>query len=190
MKVNTVLFLLLSGLAFVGIGAAGFYKWRMQIEQREVHACGEAIRYDDFTFAVVGARRAASLGEGAAQATARGVFVVVQMRITNEARRVEFTFRPETARLIDARGELHELSPAGQAALAALDPEGCHHPLPPGGTCTVELAFDVAPDALTDPDGAPGPPFVGFSFGAGILDMLDVIVYGNRLLEVPEASVP
>jgi hypothetical protein len=183
MKVNTVLIVLLAGLSLVVAGAAGLYAWRMQPEQREVHAPGDAVRFDDFRFAVVGARREASLGEGAARAQARGVFVVVQLRVSNDAQRVEFTFRPETLRLVDARGALHELSPAGQAALAALGRDGCRRPLPPGASCIGELAFDVPADALGG--GEPGALCLRFFFGGALPNLLDLLAYGNRVLALP-----
>ncbi len=190
-KGGAVLFLVL--LIVVVALAMGLYGWRMLPSHRVLLEPGTEARFDDFAFAVTGSRLESALGfgspgdgapggpAGAVRVEPRGRFVILELRVANHAQRVDFTFRPETVRLIDTRGDEHALSPEGQAALQALGRTGCRDPLPAGGACDTELAFDVPTDAI----GGDGDLRARLSFGGGILDALDVLLYGNRLLRVP-----
>lgn len=64
----------------------------------------QEIQYDDFAFSVQGVRKTKSLGSGEFQANAHGLYYIVALRITNHAKRVDYTFKMSSARLVEVDG--------------------------------------------------------------------------------------
>jgi hypothetical protein len=107
-------------------------------------------------YSVAGVRRAKSLGEGAAQATARGEFLVVTLKTrfdetTISERRGEGELQPNPRRVTvyDADGRAYAPSEEGRHALAATGAAGVplETPLHPGESYTTEVVFDLPSDA-------------------------------------------
>src|SRR5256885_51051 len=75
---------------------------------------------------------------------AAGIFYIVRVRVANHARRVDFTFHPDTVLLIDDDGTEHDLSKAGQDAL---DAGGKHetggNPMRAGTQYSRDLVFEM-----------------------------------------------
>lgn len=110
-------------------------------------------------YSVAGVRRAKTLGSGAAQATARGEFLVVTLKTrfdetTTSARRGDDELRPNPRALTvyDADGRAYAPSEEGRHALAAEGASGTpiETPLRPGESYTTEFVFDL-PDDAHDP---------------------------------------
>lgn len=111
----------------------------------ETVGLGGEIRYDDFWFAAVSARRAPAAGT---RAPASGLFLIVTLRVSNRAKVVDFRFRTESALLVDERGREWRPSPEATAALRAA--EGREDPfateLAHGESREGELVYDVPAD--------------------------------------------
>lgn len=144
----------------------------------EFVALNQTVQYDDFAFAVEEYHVAKTVGRGETALPAQGRFYVVRLRVENRARRVPFTFRSETARLVDDSGQDHGSS---VVALGALESEGvtldrCLPDLPAGSTCTEILVFDLPVETQK--------PTLRFSFGNRLLDLLDTIFYGVKQISL------
>jgi hypothetical protein len=101
---------------------------------------------DDWCVAVLGAARPASLGSGAQQiASAHGQFIVVNVRVFNNARRVAMRASAAGILLIDSQGNRYTPSARAQAALE--QSSGPQLPLDsrlgPGEWFDSQFAFDV-----------------------------------------------
>ncbi|MDB5349381.1 MAG: hypothetical protein JWN86_628 [Planctomycetota bacterium] len=129
------------------------------------------IRFDDFTFAVVGAREA-SLGSGAE--TRR--YQMVRLKVQNDAKRVTYQFHPRIAVMVDDDGRQYGVSALGQVALDRLRgaPDPLATPLPAGASGTTELAFDLPETARN--------PRLKISHGGPVLDVVDDLLGGRRRL--------
>ncbi|MEK6286129.1 MAG: DUF4352 domain-containing protein [Acidobacteriota bacterium] len=136
----------------------------------------QEIQYDDFAFSVLGVRKASALGSGDTQTNARGVYHVVTLKIANHAKRVDYTFKKASAILVDDRGREFHLSVDGQQTLESTQSNKCNGPIPAGASCTTEIAFDLPADAL--------PSQMRFSEGDSIGDILDVVFYGKKRIEI------
>lgn len=110
-------------------------------------------------YSVIDVRRAKTLGEGAAQATAGGEFLVVTLKTrfdetTISARRGdgELYPNPRTVTVYDADGHAYAPSEEGRHALAATGSGGVpiETPLRPGESYTTELVFDLPADARAE----------------------------------------
>jgi len=130
------------------------------------------IQYDDFAFSVQDVRKAGSLGTGDSQATAEGVYYVVTLKIANHAKRVDFTFKPTSAILVDEAGREFHLSKNGQRALESSQGNKCSRPIPAGAFCTTELAFEVPENAHAS--------LLRISEGGSFGDALDFVFYGTK----------
>lgn len=106
---------------------------------------GRPQRFDDFGFAVANVHRLDAI-EGLRPE--RGLYLVVRLGIRNEAKRVDYEFRPGSAWIEDASGRRYPLSPEAtrrrQEAPGGL--AACDKPIPAGSSCTTDLAFDVPAD--------------------------------------------
>lgn len=136
----------------------------------------QEIQYDDFAFSVLGVRKASALGSGDTQTNARGVYHVVTLKIANHAKRVDYTFKKASAILVDDRGREFHLSVDGQQTLKSTQSNKCNGPIPAGASCTAEIAFDLPADAL--------PSQMRFSEGDSIGEILDVVFYGKKRIEI------
>jgi hypothetical protein len=111
----------------------------------ELVALNQPVRYDDFAFSVLGARREKAVGEGPYRRDARGVYVIVRMKVDNQAKRVSYRFQKGDPVLLDDQGAEYHVDPDAQAAL-----DGQRNPvllwpvsIPAGKAFEVDLAFDV-----------------------------------------------
>lgn len=132
----------------------------------------QEIQYDDFAFSVQSLRKVNALGSGASQTSAQGVFYVVRLKIANHAKRVDYTFKPRSAVLVDERGIEFHLSENGQRALDGTEGNKCGDPIPAGVSCTLELAFEVPEDTRL--------ATLRISEGGSIGDVLDFVFYGKK----------
>jgi hypothetical protein len=144
----------------------------------ELVGLGAEIHFDDFGFIVHGASSVPSVGPGPAEVRAEGMFLVLEFEAFNHARSVDFHLADVTTLLVDATGEDHPLSRAGQAALdAERGGDPCAAAIPPGGACATQLVFDVPPDA--------GPYSFRVSMGGnGLLDLIDDVFWGRKGIEL------
>jgi hypothetical protein len=107
-------------------------------------------------YSVVGVRRAKTLGDGSAQATARGEFLVVTLKTRFDETTVsptrgdgELQPNPRGVTVYDADGRAYAPSDEGTRSLAASGASGTpiETPLRPGESYTTELVFDLPADA-------------------------------------------
>jgi hypothetical protein len=133
---------------------------------------GTPIRFDDFEFSVVGSREA-TLGKGPAARP----YLVVSLKVDNNAKRVPYQFRRGIAVMVADDGHKYGVSPEGQTALdglrAGADPLAA--PLPASASATTELAFDLPPSATN--------PRMKISHGGPLLDVVDDLLGGKRRLK-------
>ena len=135
----------------------------------------QEIQYDDFAFAVQGVRKAALLGAGQVP-EANQVYYVVTLKIANHAKRVDYTFKKGSAILVDASGREFHLSPRAQEALESIQPTRCNGPIPAGGSCTTEIAFEVPDETHISK--------LRISEGGSIGDLLDFVFYGTKRISL------
>jgi len=136
----------------------------------------QEIRYDDFAFSVQRVRKTESLGNGEFKATPQGLFYVITLKIANHAKRVDYRFKYESAKLIDVDDKQFGLSPAGQKALESAAGKRCVDPIPAGSSCSTEVVFDLPADAELK--------HFRISEGGLVGDILDVIFYGKKRIEL------
>jgi hypothetical protein len=139
----------------------------------------QEIQYDDFAFSVQSGRKARALGGGESQTTAQGVYYVVTLKIANHAKRVDYTFKPGAAILVDDAGREFHLSEDGQRSLEATQSNRCNGPIPAGASCTTEIAFEVPENTRL--------ASLRISEGGSIGDILDFVFYGTKRIAL-EAS--
>jgi hypothetical protein len=128
---------------------------------------GTPIRQDDFTYTVVGVHKAATLGHGARQICARGIFYIVQVRLDNHALRVPFEWDDGIVRIIDSGNQTYRADGAAQKLLLAATP--VEHAVPPGASATFPVAFDL-------PTSVRGPA-VAFENGILMGDAFNFVAY-------------
>lgn len=138
----------------------------------QVVGLNQEIRYDDFAFSVQGVRKESSLGRGESQTTAKGIYYVVTLKIANHAKRVDFTFKKASAILVDDAGREFHLSESAQQALESIQGQKCPGPIPAGGSCMTELAFELPETA--------GVSLLRISEGGALGDILDFVFYGTK----------
>lgn len=104
---------------------------------------GTSIHQDDFFYTVTGVGRSARISNSAGNATAQGQFLIVAIRVDNDAKRVAFVWDERIPHIVDSQGNRYDKSPDGQAALdAALKPR---FSIAPGDSNTFQAVFDVPP---------------------------------------------
>ena len=168
------------GIAFTAavLAATGFSLLAMlaALNRRDQNVgLNQEIQYDDFAFSVLGARKASVLGKGDSQA-ADGVYYVVTIKVANHAVRVDYTFKKKAAILIDESGREFHVSPSGQFALESSEGHHCSAPIPAGGSCVIDVVFDVPKSANVSQ--------LRISEGGLAGDILDVIFYGKKRIEL------
>ncbi len=134
----------------------------------------QEIQYDDFAFAVVGAKEVSSIGQSE---VTDGHFVIVTMKIVNHARRVNYTFHKAVVILVDENGGEYRLSPVGQKALDAEPTRngGCESEIPAGASCVTDVVFEM-PKGVTI-------SHLRISEGGAVGDVLDTVFYGNKIIK-------
>lgn len=165
------------GIAFtvVIVAAAGISLLAMLAvlnRRDQTVALNQEIRYDDFAFSVQSVRKATSLGSGDSQTNARGVYYIVMLKIANHAKRVDYTFKPGAAILVDDAGKEFHLSENGQRALDSTQSNKCNSPIPAGASCITEVAFELPENSRLST--------LRISEGGSIGDALDFVFYGTK----------
>src|SRR5262245_17822703 len=77
----------------------------------------QEIQYDDFAFSVQGVRKTDSLGVGQFSTKPQCLYYIISLKIANHAKRVDFRFKYESAKVLDVEDKQFGWSPAGQRAL-------------------------------------------------------------------------
>jgi Domain of unknown function (DUF4352) len=138
----------LLGLAILAVLAL---TWVGCVRHDRIAARGEELRYDDFAFSVQDVRQAKTLGPAGKEATAKGTFWIVDVRVANEAKRVGYKLRSHQLAVVDEDDDRIDRSSEGEAALAAeggatsrVDEIG--H----GESCVTRAVFDV-PESVKEP---------------------------------------
>ncbi|HKQ07683.1 MAG TPA: DUF4352 domain-containing protein [Blastocatellia bacterium] len=139
----------------------------------------QEIQYDDFAFAALGVRQAATLGGAPDAPRAQGIYAIVTMKVANHAQRVDFTFDKSTVILIDEQGNEYHWADGTQRAYDALRPASarCAEPIAAGATCITEVVFDLPATARITQ--------VRISGGGAVGDVLDTIFYGKKRIALP-----
>ncbi len=157
---------LLVGSTFLLLFAVGLF---LAQGRERVVTLGRPQRFDDFAFAVANVHRLDAIDGLRPE---RGMFMVVRLGIRNQAKRVDFRFRPETAFVEDANGDRYPLSTEATRRRGS-SPGGlppCDQPIPAGSSCTTDLVFDV-PASIRVPR---------FLLSSGTIgDLLDRILEGK-----------
>jgi len=144
----------------------------------QVVGLNQEIQYDDFAFAALGVRQAATIGNASEPQPAKGVYALVTMKIANHARRVDFTFDKSTVVLLDEQGNEYHWSVDVQRAFDATRPPGelCAAPIAAGASCVTEVIFDLPATAR----------IVQLRISGGALgDILDTIFSGKKRIALP-----
>jgi len=135
---------------------------------------GQTIRIDDFAFTALNSER----GEQVGTLKPQGVYYIVDFQVTNNAKRVGFDFRPDTAILVDASGTEYHASTDARAEWFKTNGkrDACAHELVPGEVCETTLVFDVPTKTQA--------PLLKMAFGGGLFDVADALMYGNRVIQL------
>ncbi len=160
----------------VALVVVALVSWRVA-GPPEIHPPGDGLRFDDFEFTALGAEARAAIGPARPSAPGRA-FYVVDVRITNRARRVSYAFRGDVVGAIDAAGVALERSEAGQRAEddEMGEPQMAAH-LEVGDVVTRRIVLE-GPAGLDELR-------VGFLFGGRVGATLDALFIGRRLVAVP-----
>lgn len=161
-------------VAFVGVSLLALLAVLNRRDQ--IVGLNQEIQYDDFAFSVLGVRKSDALGDEASRAGARGVYYVVTMKIANHAKRVSYTFKKGSARLVDAGGREFYVSANGQNAIESAGGNQCSAPIPAGASCITEVVFEVPADTRASQ--------LRISEGGLAGDILDVVFYGKKRIEL------
>ncbi len=157
-------------------GALGAGAW-FEFVREDVHgSLGTKLRYDDFDFTAVSSREVADLVDG--KLKPRGAFRVVELKVENQAKRVDYSTSQHRAILFDERGERIE---ADLAAMKAFEESLAPSARPPAllhaGESTVQTwIFDVPKGAKCE---------LGISWGGAVVDLLDWAVLGKWRIALP-----
>ena len=138
----------------------------------------QEIQYDDFAFSVLGTVKANSVGSYVSQQSTQGQFYIVTMKVTNYAKRVNFSFDKQVAILVDESGKEYHISSAGQKALDGETTKsgGCESEIPPAASCISDLVFELPKGARIS--------HVKVSGGGAAGDVLDTIFYGKKIIKI------
>ena len=139
---------------------------------------GKDIVYDDFGFTAT--RGTAALKVGTIFASPGKCFYVVRARVTNNAKRVDFEFRPEIVKLYTPGGAACINAIEAQSALDAQlgKPQMANVSLSPRGDLAErDLVFE-GPAGLQEVR-------VAFSTAGAIGDFLDALIGGNINVKLP-----
>jgi uncharacterized protein DUF4352 len=163
--------------AIVAAGLALLATFALAGRRNEVVGFNQEVLYDDFAFSVVAVRKSPTLGGGVSQSDASGIYYVVSVKVTNHARRVNYSFKPDSPVLVDDQGREFHASAEGQKAMRVekLYNAGCGEVVRPGSACVTDVVFDVPADARN--------LHLRMSFGS-VGDLLDKVFYGDRRISL------
>jgi hypothetical protein len=139
--------------------------------QDQTVGLNQEIQYDDFAFSVLGVRQQDSLGKGET-VDSHSVFYIVTIKIVNHAKRVYYSFKKNSAVLIDAAGREFHMSRTGQEALESAQGQQCAEAIPAGAWCKADVVFELPTSTR----------ITQFRVSEGGLagDILDVMLYGKK----------
>jgi hypothetical protein len=148
--------------------------------RNQIVGLNQEIQYDDFALSVLGTVKANSVGSVTTQHSTEGQFYVVTLKVTNQAKRVNYRFPKALAILIDESGREYHISSAGQKALdeETTKSGGCESEIPPGSSCVTDVVFELPKDVRIS--------YVRISGGGAAGDVLDTIFYGKKIIKVGE----
>jgi hypothetical protein len=142
----------------------------------QIVGLNQEIQYDDFAFSILGVRKAYAVGNDDSKTKAQGVFYILTIKIANHAKRVNYTFKKSSPRLVDVEEKEFRPSAVGQQALEATLGPQCSSPIPAGASCVSDVVFDL-------PEGAEVTEF-RISHGGLIGDILNVVFFGKKRIEL------
>lgn len=144
----------------------------------QIVGLNQEIQFDDFAFSVVGIRKEGSIGKSDSQAPV-GVFYVLTIKIANHAKRVGYTFKKNSAVLVDTLGREFHLAKGAQEQIESTQGQQCTEAIPAGGSCVADVVFELPSDGRALQ--------LRISEGGLAGDILDVVFYGKKriALEAP-----
>ncbi|MCY2959708.1 MAG: hypothetical protein NTY35_06040 [Planctomycetota bacterium] len=135
---------------------------------------GKEILWDDFGFALEDVSKVAEVGSAGEILRPAGQFVVVRLRTTNHAQRVDYDLASHVPILENAAGDHWAPDPAATSAL--------RRELGVGAVSGIAAGeVDVSPFVFDLPLGVE-PARVRITFGGEALQMLDLVLFGDRAL--------
>lgn len=148
-----------------------------QLAPPRLVAPGTKLLYDDFEFSAVRTESTNQIGSHKAPIGQR--YLIVDVQVTNRAKRVMFHFDPEVVK-VAATGKGLKADPEVQKSLDSLVSalgDTTTFDLSPGQTETYRLVYS-APASVANVQ-------VNFAFGGGVGTALDNVIYGKRAVLVP-----
>lgn len=139
---------------------------------------GTKLLYDDFEFTATRVEATSQIGSD--KSPSGQSFYVVDVQVTNKAKRVDFTFDPSVVKPMTDTGAVLKPDSKAQATLDSLVTalgSSIKAVLAPSESENYRLVFIGKPD-LTSLK-------VSFSFGGGVGTALDNVIYGKRLVDLP-----
>jgi len=129
---------------YLGVGT-----FAAAVTAQRVMAIGQDRCFDEMCFAVTGFQRVPSVGPPGKATQAGGVFVIVDVRMSNRSQRHAQREAGRKGVLLDSSGRVYEVSLPGAQALATLDGPlpGLDARVDPGQSLATRLVFDVPADA-------------------------------------------
>lgn len=137
---------------------------------------GQEIVWDDFGFALEGVSESTEVGPPGERVRPKGRFVVVHLRTTNHAQRVDYDLAGHTPLLESESGARWSPDPAATSALRRELGLAAPTSIAPG-------AKDVSPFVYDVPAGSV-PVRVRITWGGDALQTLDLILFGDRALAI------
>jgi hypothetical protein len=138
----------------------------------------EEIRYDDVGFVVTASRTEAVIGRGGSAVAPHGTFCVVSIEVRNHAQRASYHFDPVIAALTDDQGREFSVHQRAQTVLTTESGgDTCSGEIPPGQSCTTDLAFDVADDSRG--------LVLRLSVSSALTEFLDGVFRGRKKIRLP-----
>lgn len=152
-KIMFVATILLVGYGATLVGASTVsHRWELAPGQ-EKYFCETDCH---LAYSIVGVEKTKTVGTGAGQKTAAGIFYVVNVRTRFDERTISptrgdspLTPSPRQVTLVDNEGHEYSVSPEGQEAFQASLREKwtpLTEPLRPGDSYSTQLVFDLPPD--------------------------------------------
>jgi hypothetical protein len=134
----------LAWILYLGVGAVV----AVSTPQRTM-AIGQDRCFDEMCYAVTGFRRSATIDAPDKVIQAQGVFLIVNVRVSNRSKGHAQRERGRTGVLLDPSGRVYEQSAQSTQALALSDgpPSGLDAMVEPGQPLAVTLVFDVPANA-------------------------------------------
>ena len=172
--------LIAAGSVIVPLLFIGGYVIERQIAPYSNYPAGTPLLYDDFEYVATKAERTSQIGSKSAPTGQ--TFVIVDVRLNNKAKRVDFTFKPEDVTPYTVDGRPLAPDPDSQGVLDSLVTAlgtKVKATLAAGDSETYRLVF-LAPSDITEVN-------VRFGFGS-VGTFLDNVLTGKRQVNVPVES--